>query len=409
MTGERDTSGRTRSRMRPASTPPSRPDPMEAIGTDEEEPLTVPLLEFFRRTVLPGVETVGPLDIRADRRAAADFDAEVASNGCRRFTMTINDGCVDWIHRALDVTEPDDLRIARDLAREIFADDREVGPILEGLMNLATLFVVFHEYAHVVCGHFHAEAAVSGVSRRTLREVGGSSELRRFHFAVDGVSQNEIDRVFELEADSAAFELLTNHAYEILRASQSTGQIFDAADEVRRAELEAIAERMAFLAAALVTALTEVSRSQTDAAASHPPALTRILSLCLTKVIAVLPYEWRTEEGTHVLHYGDDEERALIDQLVPMIADALDLCRSGCDAVGLGLRLRHDPSAGEMNFARAFAGDFTNIMAERTDLLVTEPGREFAELQAVRSRLLPALAPHRQVDWWSETQTDMAP
>lgn len=375
---------------------------------DDEKPLTADLLEYFHRVILAAPEAP-LLDIHADRCALRSFDAGVDWNGRRGFTLSINDGCVEWIHRALDVTDAEDLRVARGLAKQIFADETEVGPILEGLMNLAVLFIVLHEYAHVICGHLHADAAAGPApSERSFRELGAFPRARCFHLAVSGVSALEIDRVFELEADAAAFEMLKAHAFELLRASESTTAVFDEADDHRAAELAAIAERMAFLAASLVAALTEMAGSAIGDSGTHPPALVRILSLCLTNVIMSLPYEWHANERTHVLLYGDAEEEALLHHIVPMIADAVDLGRIGCVAVGVKLRLRYDASLGNRSFARAFASDFSQLLAGRPDLLETDTAREYATLEAARQRMLSALAPHRQVDWWKGVPTDPA-
>jgi hypothetical protein len=351
------------------------------------------LLDFFAGEIL-GDLAPPDLQIRALRVADPSFNASVECRGKTSFTIGLNEGCIDGIFRALNASGEDDLTVARRLTEELFGSQDGIDAVLNGILNLSVLFVLLHEFSHIVCGHFHA-ALGEGPRVFTLNEIGLSDQLG-FGFTGGGVSDVEANKTFELEADSTAYELLLEHAEMALRASPGLERLaWDG-----KGGVEAI-RKMAFFACALVVALTEGRRREVGADGVHPTALTRILNLCLANLLLFLLGDWRVEEFVRKLKIDAEAEAFIFGRIVPTIVDAIEFCRAGCAGVELELKLRYDAGIGSVTFARAFGGDFASLVVGREDELSTEPGREYAALQRVRTRLLPGMAVHRQATWWT--------
>lgn len=351
------------------------------------------LLAFFAVEIVGGLPS-SDASIESVRLADPTFNASIEYRAGASFTIGLNEGCVDGIFRALNASDEHDLTIARRLTEDLFGSREDIDAVLNGILNLCVLFVLLHEFSHIACGHIHA-ALGDGRSAFTLNEIGSSDRLGGYGLAGGQVSGAEANKVFELEADSTAYELLLDHAEAVLRASPGLDRI--AWDE--EASAEAI-PRMAFFACALVVALTEGQRRETGREAGHPMALTRILNLCLANLLLFLPGDWQVEEFVRKLKIDEEAEAFIFGRIVPTIVDAIEFCRVGCAGMEMELRLRYDAEIGSVTFGRAFAKDFASLVVGREEELATEPGQEYAALQHARRILIPVMAAHRQASWW---------
>jgi hypothetical protein len=374
------------------------------LDSDQLEATSCALSDFFRSEILPSLPGAG-LDIFVLRVPDLAFDSTVETITNREFWITLNDGCVETAFRALNTSDAGDLNVAAGISEQLFGDRMEVDAVLGAILNAATVFILLHEYSHIVCGHFHATPAEpgAGFQMRAFGETGTAHEAQSPGVAMGGVTASQARKVFELEADATAYELLIDRAADVFLASPGIRRAIRR--RKRRAKLSKAdtrtVQRMTFYACSLVAALTEGVREQAGAQSEYPGALTRMMNLCLTNVLAFLPGTWRVDEFVQKLSVEDKSERFMVQQIAPTIGHALDFCRAGCEGVGLQLKLRHDIRLGSVRFSRAFGKDFANLVVGREEQLMTEPGREYAELQRARKLLIPIMAPHRQADWWN--------
>ncbi|MGJ5176536.1 hypothetical protein ACQR16_30945 [Bradyrhizobium oligotrophicum] len=352
------------------------------------------LLAFFAVEIVGGLPS-SDASIESVRSVDPTFNASIEYRAGASFTIGLNEGCVDGIFRALNSSDEHDLTIARRLTEDLFGSQEEIDAVLNGMLNLCVFFVLLHEFSHIACGHIHA-AVGNGQSGFTLNEIGTSDRLGDSGLAGGEVTGVDANKVFELEADSTAYELLLEHAETILRASPGLDRI--AWEE--KAGAEAV-PKMAFLACALVVALTEGQRHEAGRETGHPRALTRILNLCLANLLLFLPGDWRVEEFVRKLKIDEAAEAVIFGRIVPTIVDAIEFCRIGCAGMEMELSLRYEAEIGSVTFGRAFAKDFASLAVGREEELATEPGQEYAALQRVRRLLIPRMGVHRQASWWT--------
>jgi len=362
------------------------------------------LLAFFRQEVLQSFPTAG-FQIIVSRNLDMAFNAVVETATNEVFWIELNDGCVDTIFRALNSNLVEDLEVAVGLSEQLFGDKSEIDAILNAILNCAVTFILLHEYSHIVCGHFHATDKPDDCSARTrtLQEIGEQYGMETFGLSFAGFSPTQVNKVFELEADAAAYELLIEIATDVFLATPAVEQAISRRKRAADLSLDdkRAIQRMTFYACSLVAALTEGVRVRQGHQSNYPSALTRMLSLCAINLVAFLPGAWKVEEFVKKLKIDDTTEQILYEQIVPTIGSALDFCWSGCKGVDIELRLRYDVKMGTQSFARAFGRDFANLVTGRDEKLATAPGREFAALQIERKAMLPAMASFRQASWWN--------
>lgn len=338
------------------------------------------------------------------------FSAAVTSTDLKRFEITLHDGCLALILEALDHARHGAMPALVESGIPLLGEDAPYDLICRVFAHVAVAFVLLHEYAHIVAGHLHALAEPGRGSGgvRTLRvdEAPASRAPPAFRLGVSGLSPTDINRVFELEADATAYEILIPFAQEILLAHEGVTDLLPMRDGVLAlgADQADHLQRIAFYACALAVALTERTRAAAGCARVYPSALARTMNLCLILLRHRLPGDWAYEDGHQTAQITEAGEAAIREVIAPTMAAATRLCAAACTHVGLGAgSIGRAGSQGR--FRSGVARDIALLARDSTARMTTAAGRDLVGLQVTRLRLLDAMRPLRQASWWGPYRT----
>ena len=367
------------------------------------------LRAYFANYVLPNLTTViERIDVRGD--TDLEFNARVVTADLRRFEIVLNNGCLAQIYRALDVPTGKALSPLIDIASALFRGPEDYELVCRVMLNIAVIFVLFHEYSHIVAGHLDALTPADDLAAagRALNwnEVPKPSARIGFSVTMPGVEPDQVAKVFELEADSTSYELLTEFAVDVILATEEVSRLMPAVarsddlDADRRNSLQ----QLVFYACALTVSLTEWSRLDAGVQGTYPSAASRMMSLSLTLLRRQLPGEWSIDRLEHVMRITADSERVMVDFIVPTMSRALDICEACCANIGrhLDAGVADAPS---QEFRRGFARDFASLAQGAIREASTAAGQELMLIQTARLAILEPMQSLRRADWWDTSQT----
>ncbi|RVU18478.1 hypothetical protein [Methylobacterium oryzihabitans] len=364
--------------------------------------LSAALRTYFSGQVL--LNLVNPIDgvsVSGDTDLA--FNASVTTADFTTFRIVLNDGCLAQIYEALDVPRGRALEPLIDVASSLFRGRGDYDLVCRTVLNVAVVFILLHEYAHVAAGHLDARRSAGGVAatETTYRwdEVPGPANRPDPALSLAGVGPEQVGRVFELEADATAYELLLDFAVDILLATDEARRALPSiahADDLDPAQAGSL-QQLIFYACALTVSLTEQSRQNAGVQGTYPSAGARMMSLCLALLRRQMPGEWRFECAEQVTRITEEAHGALVAFILPTMARAFDLCEACCANVRGETGGARASAAGDR---RSFAHDFAVLLQGATGEAVTEAGRELVSLQAARVAILEPMRHHRRTDWW---------
>ena len=364
--------------------------------------LSAALRAYFSDQVLRNlVNPIGGVSVWGDTDLA--FNASVTTADLTTFRIVLNNGCLAQIYEALDVPRGQALKPLIDVASSLFRGSKDYELVCRTMLNFAVMFILFHEYSHIAAGHLDAQPAARGAAaaETTFRwnEVPASANRSDPALSVAGIGPEQVGKIFELEADATAYELLLDFAVDILLATAEARRALPsiAHAEDLDADQAGSLQQLIFYACALTVTLTERSRRNAGVQGVYPSADARMMSLCLALLRRQMPGEWRFEGAEQVIRITEEAHGVLVAFILPTMARAFDLCEACCANVGGGSGSARPSSADDR---RAFAHDFSVLLQGATGEAETNAGRELVALQAARVAILKPMRRYRRMDWW---------
>jgi hypothetical protein len=347
--------------------------------------------------------------ISGHRKHERTFNATVETVDGKSYRIFLFDGIAASIFSALrSILSGDDICVLDTfsaLATKIFDDADKADILLRAVLSNALIFVLFHEYAHIACGHFRFAMARQGgglAQPCCFQEIGDDP----YRFALSASLGREINGNFlalsELEADGTAYEVLVEFAYEILIANSEIAENLASIappNDVPRATREA-ANELLFYSVCLTLSLLEFARKgQEGAANGYPLPFSRVLNVATIMLRKLAPSLEEEKDGR--VRLSDSALPWVREFGVRTIYNAMEFCEAACHGLGLDLKDvikfdRIDESA-----AKILTSDLIELVKDKQRELLTAEAQELQKLQGLGNEFRLVLQPFRVKKWWN--------
>lgn len=328
------------------------------------------------------------------RHSSGAFNAEVRSSAPGTFHILLFDGLVAQLRAVLESLDSesidDEMRM---ISRTLLGGDAYAHLCYRIWLVESLIFVVLHEVAHVLCGHFDLLRAISSPSGQTSLRF---TEIRNEPLQSPRLAEEPRWRpLMELEADEVALDRMLAIAYELFCADESAKELLgpertapeaDVPEEHRRR-----AEELTFYAAATSMALIEAHGGSSE---DHPPAFARMFNLVNTYARRLLTQN-AGPPGIEVIRLTDSSRHLLSENILPALFNAMDIAESCCTVVGVDLAERFGIEGGSVPAVKALTADLVAMLTGRPASTLSSEGARYDELRRLFGDFHRGTAPYR--------------
>ena len=342
-------------------------------------------------------ETLDSVFIRRGNRA--DF-AAAACKFSIGYDVLLNRGIFESIFQtvqALSDEMPDDeLSIITPAFLQETGDENLVWNCL---FLAACLFVVLHECIHVLGGHLtllkNDEASLG-----MAENAGEGATLSADSLDVSDSEKEELDanlaRITELEADGASADLLLANADTIFSA-------FDQCSSIKFENMsladQSASEQLIMMGILIVIAHLEKVRTATGVtSADHPFPKARALNVLARRILHLKRNAIQRDAAKSTAYVKIEDPN----EILSMAADSIWLLFKVQKAIGSPIFFEKDDQKERDEISKISIPFLSDVAAvfERSPTLITDSGRQYADLGRLASGFHEAMSARRLADFW---------
>ena len=381
---------------------------MQSVSEDEIAEIADALLAFSVGILIKAFEN-DRSGVSGRRRPEREFNAMVETMDGENYEISLFDGIIASIHGALKAVLNSDDECVNEtfetLASTLLGDKSKADVVVRCALYNALIFVLLHEYAHIVCGHFRFEIAKQNPNsdrptQHRFREVSDSSIRFELTSLMGTEVVNRFAALSELEADATAYQLLSDFAYEIFVANSEVAETIPAKlppHEVPAPVLQATNE-LQFYSATLALSLIEFARKRQGDSGGYPLPFTRVMNIATVMIGKLAPGPWTSEGSRQRL--SKQSTPWVQEFAVRTIYNAMELCEVSCRGLGLDLREIIDFARFDETVEKTLTLDLFAILQDKADDLATREAQELMRLQNCGEEFRTLLRPFRMKKWW---------